>query len=278
MIASPRTLKSSVIVSVYTDYIALDIILSSLKTQTCTNFEVIISEDGQSEAISNCIENHSNSELQLTHLSQEDVGFRKNLCLNKAIKAANAMHLIFIDGDCIPHPRFVEAHQSHAGTCIAATGRRLELGMSISEKIRNDTSNMSSINSRLRFLLSIPALKKDHSKNVGCGVYSKLLQLITVNRKIRLLGSNFSCSKQDLIKINGFNEDYHYPGIGEDSDIDWRLIKAGVRIKNVKFSAIQYHLYHPRTYSPSEENNELFRQTKLSDGYICNHGLDHIGE
>lgn len=110
-------------------------------------------------------------------------------------------------------------------------------------------------------------------KNLESGIFSKTLSRLTKNKETRILGCNFSCNKQDLIKINGFNEDYLAPGIGEDSDIDWRLVKAGVTIKNVKFSAIQYHLYHPRTYGLSQENVKIFEDTKYSEQYACRNGL-----
>ena len=113
----------------------------------------------------------------------------------------------------------------------------------------------------------------DRAKNIESGIYSQLLQLLTKNKEIRLLGCNFSCNKQDLLKINGFNEEYQAAGIGEDSDIDWRLTKSGVKIKNIKFSAIQYHLHHPRQYNPSKENEALFKRTKTLNQLVCKKGL-----
>ena len=105
-------------------------------------------------------------------------------------------------------------------------------------------------------------------------IYSKILHNLTKDKEIRILGCNFSANKQDLVAINGFNEDYLAPGIGEDSDIDWRLLKSGVKIRNVKFSAIQYHLYHPRAYGLSEENQRIFEETKRSVDYRCTNGLN----
>jgi glycosyltransferase involved in cell wall biosynthesis len=270
-----NTFKSTLIISVYTDSSALKLILDSLLQQTVENFEVIVSEDGASEEIKKCLDNCNHKRLYIRHLSQKDDGFRKNISLNRAIMAASSQHLIFIDGDCVPHPAFVEAHQLYSHKGIACTGRRLELGEKISSRLRNNTLNLNRLTNRFFYLLSIYVLMIDNAKNIESGLYSKTLARLTKDREIRLLGCNFSCNKQDLIRINGFNEDYIAPGIGEDSDIDWRLVKAGVRIKNIKFSAIQYHLYHPRMYSVSQENISLFKKTKVSGNYRCANGLEH---
>ena len=276
MIPQTNKLLSSVIISVYKDDVALSLILESLLTQSVRNFEVIVSEDGESAEIKNCVDRFKPKDILLLHLTQEDKGFRKNIALNRAIKASNTEHLIFIDGDCVPHPSFVEAHQACTRSGITCTGRRLELGESISDNLRTEKIDLCYLTNRMQYLLHCYSLIKDNAKNIESGIYSKTLQNLTKDREIRVLGCNFSSNKQDLVKINGFNEDYLAPGIGEDSDIDWRLLKSGVTIMNVKFSAIQYHLYHPRMYSTSTENTAIFEKTKQSSNYTCRHGLEHI--
>ncbi|GMR15829.1 MAG: glycosyltransferase family 2 protein [Gammaproteobacteria bacterium] len=268
--------SSSVIISVYTDHVALEIILDCLNKQTVDNFEIIVSEDGEDSNIKKVTEAFTPKTATVKHLTQEDSGFRKNIALNRAISAANTEHLIFIDGDCLPHPGFITSHQAYAKQGVACTGRRLELGKQISTKIRKKNITLKQLTTRFLYFINIYPLLRDGAKNIECGIYSRLLQRITRNREIRLLGCNFSCNKQDLIKINGFNEEYLSPGIGEDSDIDWRLIKSGVKIKNVKFSAIQYHLHHPRSYIVSGDSQALFAKTRLSDSYICQKGIQHL--
>lgn len=266
-------LTSSVIISVYKDAVALKRILECLNKQTVNNFEVIVSEDCQNREIYSIIKSSDTFNFPLLHLTQEDNGFRKNIALNRAIKASQTEHIIFIDGDCLPHPAFISAHQKYAKKGITCTGRRLELGENISTKIRDAKFSLQRLTNRLLFLTSIPLLAADRAKNIECGIYSKTLQHLTADREIRLLGCNFSCNKQDLININGFNEDYLAPGIGEDSDIDWRLIQSGVKVRNVKFIAIQYHLHHPRRYSPSDQNRLLFEKTIRNRIIKCKNGI-----
>jgi len=56
-----------------------------------------------------------------------------------------------------------------------------------------------------------------------------------------------SFSKKAIIAINGFDEDYILPAIGEDIDLSWRFIQAGFKHKSVRNMAVQYHLHHQKT-------------------------------
>jgi GT2 family glycosyltransferase len=100
----------------------------------------------------------------------------------------------------------------------------------------------------------------------------------TILRKdIHLLGSNFSAYKEALIKVNGFDENYIGPGIGEDTDIEFRLRKAGYKIKSVRNLAIQYHLYHPKTKEEHKNLKYFSEQVKQRDDFMCQNGLTKTG-
>jgi hypothetical protein len=101
------------------------------------------------------------------------------------------------------------------------------------------------------------------SVDVEKGLYLRnkfLLNLL--NRKNRgLLGCNFSLYKEDLIKINGFDERYEAPSIGEDSDVQFRLELSGVKIKSINHASVQYHLFHD-LQKRSTRNLDLFEEIK----------------
>lgn len=268
------SLRSSIIISVYTDAEALDRVIMSLHAQSVSNFEIIISEDGESDAIRDYLAGADLDTTRTQHLTQKDDGFRKNRALNRAIVAARSDHLIFIDGDCVTHPRFIEAHQRYSTRGVVTSGRRIELGEKTSESVREDFSNLQKLSSNVGLLLALPRLMRDkHWKNLEAGFYSPALQWLTKDKKARVLGCNFSCDRHDLLTINGFNEDYLFPGTGEDTDIDWRLRRSGIKILNIKFSAIQYHLHHVRTYNRSTENREILKKTREQDLFICRNGI-----
>jgi hypothetical protein len=94
-----------------------------------------------------------------------------------------------------------------------------------------------------------------------------------LNKKYRgLLGCNFSLHKKDLIDINGFDERYEAPSIGEDSDVEYRLGLNGVKARSINHIAVQYHLYH-RLQERLQKNLELFEEVKKSPIAFTPYGL-----
>jgi len=103
-----KYMTTTVIISVYKDIEALKLILDSLNTQTYKDFEIIISEDCNTAEMKEFVSNYKN--LNLVHIFQEDLGWRKNIALNNAIRISQGEYLIFLDGDVIPYKNFVEMH------------------------------------------------------------------------------------------------------------------------------------------------------------------------
>ena len=265
---------SSVIVSVYRDAVALRSILYALSVQSTDDFEVVVSEDGRSDEIQGLISEQSLIPPdRLLHVTQDDSGFRKNRALNNAIRCARADHLIFIDGDCVPSIRFVAAHQALSNGEFVTAGRRLELGPRMSERLRQTPETIEMLSSSMGYLTLVPAILIDHGKNVESGLYSRVLHRWRSKKPSPLLGCNFSCPKSYLEQLNGFNEDYQQPGIGEDTDVQWRLEQIGICIADAKFMANLFHLHHERTYGLSARNVEIFDQTVNESAIVTKKGL-----
>ena len=93
------------------------------------------------------------------------------------------------------------------------------------------------------------------------------------NRKKReILGCNFSLFKEDIFKVNGFDERYVNPSLGEDSDLQFRLELLGIKIQSINHAAIQYHLYH-QLQERLEKNLQLFNQVKQQKIAYTPYGL-----
>jgi hypothetical protein len=90
--------------------------------------------------------------------------------------------------------------------------------------------------------------------------------------KARILGCNFSVERGLLEEINGFNEEYRAPGVGEDTDIAFRLGLAGAAFVTLRYLAILYHLYHPPT-SVGAENLMIYDRVVRSGNPVCSRGL-----
>jgi len=256
------TPRASIIISVYNRIDYLRLVLAGLEIQTCKDFEVIISDDGSNaEFIQALQELIKSSSLKIKHNWHPDEGFRKNMILNKSIQLSVSDYLIFIDGDCIPHPHFIEEHLKHTENKVCLCGRRINLSKRITKKLTPEkvkNNYLQRFTTAIEMFFDFFRLKLYHVMN-GFYVKNRLL-LKYLNRKERgLLGSNFSLHKADLIAINGFDERYTKPTFGEDSDIEFRLRLTKEKFKPLMNIAVQYHCYHVELPRPLE-NKELFEK------------------
>lgn len=266
-------IKCSVIVSFYNRIDYLKLVFAGFENQTEKDFEIIIADDGSNQKVVNQLYNIiPNYPFRIKHIWHEDKGFRKNKILNKALLASESNYLIFIDGDCVPHSYFVEGHLSNAEKDKILTGRRVNLSKSFSEQLTEEKINKKFLENSFYKLLIDSIIGK--SMDVEKGIYLNNKYLLNFfNRKQRgILGCNFSLFKQDIININGFDERYEAPSIGEDSDIQFRLELIGKKIKSINHIAIQYHLYH-KTQERLQKNLDLFNEVKKNKIFFTPFGI-----
>ena len=75
-----------------------------------------------------------------------------------------------------------------------------------------------------------------------------------INKKEKgILGSHFSLYKEDIRLVNGFDERFLHPAVGEDTDLELRLRRIGVKVRSLKHIAIHYHLHYKML--PRKDNN-----------------------
>lgn len=268
-------LKASLIISVYSKKVELALIFKMLSMQSIKNFEVIVADDDSPESMKGFTEKLAEEyQIRTQFITHKYRGFGKNRILNKAILAAKSSYLIFIDGDCLPHKHFIKEHLKTSAENTVLCGRRVLLGKKLSDKIKKDPGILNKgtlkyltvVNDKLN--TKIPSNFAEESIYIKSKLLSKL-----INRKTSLLGCNFSLPKELMKKINGFDEEYDGPGIGEDSDIEFRLKLAGAKFRSVRNKAILYHLYHPLT-KESNNNYDYFNNVvKKQDSYYCKNGL-----
>lgn len=259
-------MKASLIISVYKNTKFLNVVLESLKYQTENDFEIIISEDGESEEMRDFIKSYRFRHLH-THLTQPDEGWRKNRALNRAILAAKAEQLIFIDGDCVLHPRFIEAHTYKFNPDVINAAKRVMLNDSLSQKLIDNPRIVTSLQPYMWL-----ALIRPHGiKRIEEGIYFPSLHHI---RKLEYLtGCNMSFSRKAIMAINGFDEDYSKPAYGEDTDLVWRFKMAGFKFRSLRNTAVQYHLSHPLSWTDQSENMALGHEKAARHEFVCKNGL-----
>ncbi|MEO5947829.1 MAG: galactosyltransferase-related protein, partial [Chitinophagaceae bacterium] len=89
-----------------------------------------------------------------------------------------------------------------------------------------------------------------------------------------VLGANMAFYKEDLIRVNGYDE--NFSGWGkEDNNIAIRLCNDGVAIRFLKFGGIVYHLHHAGEKNNNIDDNEILLQDAIrSNTTFVSNGLN----
>lgn len=268
-------MKVSLIIAIYKDVKSLSLIINALKLQTYKNFEVIIAEDGENIQMREYVSTISG--LDIKHTTQVDIGVRKARSQNNGIIASSGEYLIFIDGDCVPYTTFIEAHVALAEKGKVLSGRRVNLSESLTQKIKVGELDILDIEKRFYKYIRL-AFDKNSKFEYGIylspkgWIYPLLVKLRKRNTEI--LGSNFSCFREDMIALNGFDEWYGENSISDDTDLNWRFLAYGLQIKSCKNVANQFHLWHRFNYREAGSACwEKMLENKAANRYVCSMGI-----
>lgn len=264
-----------VIISTYNNPAWLEKVLWGYLFQTLPANEIIIADDGSKEDTHQLIERFKNK-LPIKHVWHEDNGFQKSRILNSAILASAADYLIFTDQDCIPRKDFIAIHAAYATKGYFLSGGYFKLPMNISKQL-----TYKDIESENAF--SLEWLRKQHMKcNFKC---TKLIK----NKTFRLFmnaitptkatwnGCNASGWREDILAVNGFNEEMHYGG--QDREFGERMFNMGIKSKQIRYSAIVLHLDHKRPYKTKEsieKNISIRRNTRKTGIIVTPNGIKQL--
>ena len=260
-------MKASIIISFYNKIDFLKLVLAGLSRQSEKDFEVIISDDGSRPDVVEQIKTiQANSPLTIKHNWHEDDGWQKNIILNKSVQLAQGTLLIFLDGDCIPHKHFVKDHLAYATANVISAGRRVMLN----EDYSSGLTTKSVAKGKLENFISMALQNIKGGSHLEKGLRNPFSFLQDkMNRpkaEYSLSGCNFSMYKEDILKINGFDERYLAACVGEDTDLEKRFLMAGGKVKRLKNIAITYHIWHKRISRAGEEANMKLFNANIASG------------
>ena len=256
-------MKLSVIITTYNSPAWLQKVLWGYQTQTFTDFEVVIADDGSTNDTRQLINDMRNEVFYtIQHIWHADEGFRKCEILNKAIVASKADYLVISDGDCIPRKDFLQVHVSKRKQGYFLSGGYSKLPMQLSETItREDIFNQNCFDINWLKANGLPSSFKN-TKFTAKGFKAALLNFVTPTNA-SWNGHNSSAWKQDVLDVNGFNEDMRYGAL--DREMGERLMNNGVKSLQIRHSAICVHLDHSRSYKNKKDlavNKAIWERTK----------------
>jgi glycosyltransferase involved in cell wall biosynthesis len=259
-------MNTAVIVTTYNRPDALAVVLEGYCRQSDHDFGLIVADDGSKAETTEVVRTFARqAPFSLTHVWQEDRGFRAAAIRNRAVASTSAEYVIFTDGDCVPSHHFVRAHKQLAEPGYFLGSNRVLLSAELSQRVVRERLPMYAW-SGIDWALSWS--RRD---------VNRVLPLVTLPdgpfRKWRpdrwegIKTCNLSAWRTDLIRVNGLDESYEGWGL-EDSDLVIRLLHAGVNHKSARFAATVFHLWHPeqdRVRLPTHQKrlDELLRSTTV---------------
>jgi glycosyltransferase involved in cell wall biosynthesis len=260
-------MRVALVITTYERPDALAAVLASAGRQRVAADEIVIADDGSGPATHAVIQAFSGrSAVPVRLVSQPHSGFRLTRLRNLAIAAATADYLVFVDGDMVLHPAFIEDHVRLARHGFFTQGVRVHADAALTRALIADPTRPTRPWSRgaggLRraYLLRSRALS-GAARSVA-------------NTIIAIKGCNQAFWREDLVRVNGFNE--AIVGWGpEDKELVARLRHAGVLRQTLLFGGIACHLHHPpasRAALPA--NIAVLDDTVALRRVRCERGLD----
>src|SRR5262245_47231937 len=225
---------TSVVVSSYNQPRALRLALEGLLRQGRRPGEILVADDGSEDDTRLLVESfRGKTTLPIRFVTQEHRGFGKARALNSALRIASGETVAFLDGDCIPHTDWLDAHSANLKTRGGySVGGYVRLTLPQAESIEAGRTEVDA------FL--DPTVRRSFRwfhrlQNVYIWLHKR--------KKPKIKGGNWAATMEALRQVNGFDE--RFDGYGRsDTDIRNRLNAAGVRASSAWGQAFVFHCPH----------------------------------
>ena len=270
-------MRLSVVVLTYERPDALALVLRGLARQRVPADEVVVTDDGSSEATRACVEAAAAGfPSRLVFVTQPRGGPRMSRARNRGIAVARGDYLVFLDGDQVPSSHFVADHRAFARPGCFAQGSRALAGPELTARLLagggtapgpdRDLGPLTPGVDRRRHLLRVPLLQPLFARR---------------HRSHRGLKScNFAFWRRDLLAVNGFDEAMTGWGL-EDGELCQRAYHLGLWRRDLRLGGGVVHLWHgpPSVLAGDNPNWAIYRETLASGRVRCALGLDaHLDE
>jgi glycosyltransferase involved in cell wall biosynthesis len=254
-------MRVSVIVSTYNRPDALRAVLEGLSAQNDRAYEVVVADDGSRGDTRELLDKaRIEFPVPLSHVWQDDRGFRAGAARNRAVERAHGDYLVFLDGDCIPRSDFITRHRALAERGRMLAGNRILLSDAFTTRALEEALPLHSWTLqewkdayRRGYINRVAPLL-----NLPLGPLRKLAS----RRWQRVRTCNLGVWMDDFQRVRGFDESFEGWGF-EDSDLAVRLINSGVRRKEGAFATGVLHLWHPENDRKHEGRNWELLQRRL---------------
>jgi len=259
----------SLIITTYNWPEALGAVLDTVAKQNLLPLEVVIADDGSTDATRRLIEHYQqNFPCPILHIWHHDHGYQAAKIRNKAVAKAKGNYLVFIDSDCLMRPDFIAQHSRLARPGYFVAGNRVLLSEQYTDRVLADAIDVTTIRP---FDFSKAQLNRRWSLlPLPLGWF----RLTRPDTWKGVKACNMSMYTSDFLAANGFEEEFEGWGY-EDSDLIIRLLKNGVKRISGRFAVTVLHLWHATNKNLLEEGNwRRLQETLHSSRKKANQGID----
>jgi glycosyltransferase involved in cell wall biosynthesis len=270
--------RLSLIVSTYEWPEALEVVLLALSEQSDRDFEVVVADDGSGPATAAVTERwQATFGDRLQHVRHADEGFRLARIRDLGALAARGDHLVFLDGDCVPRTRLVEAIRRAALPGWFLASKRVNLGPELSRQM---------LEARLpawRWSAATWLVRGRGESDLRLGHLTHgrrpwrhwLPELYEFHAAYGGYGFSLGVSRADFEEVNGFDTRFVGWG-GEDEDLAVRLRRLGLRCRWPGPGSTLLHLWHAPRLDGARPNSPLLRETERSGRIEAAQGLREL--
>ena len=269
-------MKISVVTTIYNRPDHLRLLAAALAAQTRVPDELVVADAG-SDAVTTAAMGRwlPACGIPSTVVRQEKDGYRLAAARNQAIRAATGDLLLFMDCDLVPLPDAVAVHQRNADRGRLLCGNRALLDEAATRALFAAVPAPSEADWELAWRSADGRERQEAAKLFARHAALRRWHLARPH-KPKLIGCHFSLFREDVERVNGFDENFVGWGY-EDDDFARRLYQSGVEPRSVIEEARAMHLWHPSLAPQALErhrdrpNRAYFRRWRIPA--FCQNGL-----
>ena len=273
-------MKISVVTTIYNRPEHLRLLAAALAAQTRPPDELVVADDGSDEATAAAMARLLPAcGIPAKVVRQEKDGYRLAAARNRAIRAATGDVLLFLDCDLVPLPDAVAVHERNAERRRVLCGNRAMLDEAATAALFAAHPSPSEADWEQAWTIADPREAAEAARAYARHAALRRWHLARPH-KPKLLGCHFSLFREDVVRVNGFDENFVGWGY-EDDDFARRLYQAGVEPRSVIVEARALHLWHPSLAPQALErhrdrpNRAYFRRWRVPA--FCENGLKKAG-
>lgn len=252
------------------------LLFESLGQQTEQDFEVIVAEDGADKNLSSYIRSISeNMPFEINHISHSDTNYKRESILNRAIMEAKSEYLIFLESDVVLHHKYISEHLRLSSIRKVVAARTIEIEEELFKSITSQHISSKKIDRYIKSRLLFSMIKGRTKPSIEMfRITNGFMRHFFLDDYWQGLSSdNFSLYRDDIIAVNGFDE--RFDDICEESDFDLelRLMRLGVVVKEERCIATMYKLKQSGKNRTSSVSSHIFKENSEGEVVSTPYGI-----